>query len=194
MAMIAMTTRGVGHMEIIDLSNPVQPRRVGALDTSGCVWSVAVAGATADVADWSGGLHILDVTDPAQPRRIGNYPTSGSAYGVTVAGGVAYVADGGRAFIDASNATQPRSLGRYVPADWVQDVAVVGATAGATAWDTGNGCASAARRESGLLGRLDDSHLERCAHGAGASPGHGCAGVLPSRDPLCLPSSALPEW
>ena len=54
----AYVADGAG-LEVIDVSNPANPQRVGGYDTSGYAYGVAVSGNYAYVADWSWGLLIL---------------------------------------------------------------------------------------------------------------------------------------
>jgi hypothetical protein len=74
---------GVADLEVLDVSNPAAPRRVGGYDTDewrnhggyehgGAAVHVQVAG---DLVYSSGqdGLHVLNVTNPQVPVRIGGY-------------------------------------------------------------------------------------------------------------------------
>jgi hypothetical protein len=81
-------------LQVIDVSNPAVPRRLGGFDTSGDACGVQVVGTLAYVADGLAGLQVIDVSDPAAPRRLGGFDTSGYALGVQVVGNLAYVADG----------------------------------------------------------------------------------------------------
>ena len=95
-----------GGLEIIDVSNPTSPVRLGGYRTSGSAQDVAVSGALAYVADVDAGLQVIDVSDPTSPVRVGGYDTSGLAFGVAVAGNRIYVADaekGLRAFCTLPN-------------------------------------------------------------------------------------------
>ena len=78
---------------MINVANPAAPAEVGAYDTPGCAWGVAVAGSYAYVADWASGLRVINVANPAAPAEVGVYDTPGYATGVAVAGSYAYVAD-----------------------------------------------------------------------------------------------------
>jgi hypothetical protein len=86
---------GDAGLQVIDVSDPAHPRRVGGYNTSGWAHGVAVSGHYAYVADGDEGLQVIDVSDPANPRWVGGYDTPGSAEGVAVSGDYAYVADGG---------------------------------------------------------------------------------------------------
>ena len=58
-------------LQVIDVSNPANPVRVGGYDTSGYAQDVAVSGNYAYVADDGGGLQVIDVSNPANPVRVG---------------------------------------------------------------------------------------------------------------------------
>jgi hypothetical protein len=64
-------------LQVIDVSDPANPRRVGGYDTPGYALGVAVSGNYAYVADYDAGLQVIDVSDPANPRRVGGYDTPG---------------------------------------------------------------------------------------------------------------------
>ena len=70
---------GDAGLQVIDVSNPANPQRVGGYDTSGHAFGVAVSGNYAYVADGANGLQVIDVSNPANPQRVGGYDTSGSA-------------------------------------------------------------------------------------------------------------------
>jgi hypothetical protein len=61
-------------MEIIDISNPANPQRVGGYYTTGAGLAngVAVSGNYAYVADYPVGLRVIEIT-PANPQRVGGY-------------------------------------------------------------------------------------------------------------------------
>jgi hypothetical protein len=73
-------------LQVIDVSKPANPQRVGGQDTSGQALRVAVSGNYAYVADEAAGLQVIDVSNPASPPRVGGYDTSGEAYDVAVSG------------------------------------------------------------------------------------------------------------
>src|SRR5439155_17255565 len=81
-------------LQVIDVSNPANPQRVGGYDTSGSASGVAVSDKYAYVADGNG-LQVIDVSNPANPQRIGGYDTDGGdAKSVAVSANYAYMADG----------------------------------------------------------------------------------------------------
>jgi len=77
-------------LQIIDISNPANPRKVGVNKTGGATWSVAVSGQYAYVADNYTGLNVIDVSNPAEPRQVGAWTNSGCRM-VRVFGNYAYV-------------------------------------------------------------------------------------------------------
>ena len=90
---------GPRWLEIIDVSDPANPRHVGGCDTSTYATAVAVAGRYAYVVSSSDGLQVIDISDPANPRRVGGNSTfSGDRWAVqlnvTVSGDKVYVAAG----------------------------------------------------------------------------------------------------
>jgi hypothetical protein len=105
----------VSGLQVIDISNPANPQRVGGYVTSGSATGVAVSGTHAYVAEGGHGLQIIDMSDPANPQRVGGYDTSGYAGGVAVSGHYAYVAtgDAGLQIIDVSNPANPQRVGGY---------------------------------------------------------------------------------
>ena len=80
-------------LQIIDISNPASPSRVGSYDTPGYACGVAISGSYAYVADGGSGLQIIDISNPASPSLVGTYNTPDYARGVAISGSYAYVAD-----------------------------------------------------------------------------------------------------
>lgn len=113
-------------LQIIDVSNPLEPLIIGSVDTPGSASAVTVIGSIAYVADFDGGLQIIDISDPTQPLIAGFISTPGSARNVTVTGTTAYVADGpaGLQIIDVNDPTQPLIIGS-IPGGQTSCVAVI---------------------------------------------------------------------
>jgi hypothetical protein len=65
----AYVAAGLAGLQVIDVSDPGNPRLVGGLDTPGSAEGVAVSGQYAYVADGEWGLHILRIGDAATPPR-----------------------------------------------------------------------------------------------------------------------------
>jgi hypothetical protein len=129
----AMTVVGnyayaVGDMlEIIDISNPINPIFKGNYDINDGR-SIQVVGNYAYIADTASGLKIIDISNPTTPTLKGNYDTPGSAVGVQVVGNYAYVADHGSGLqiIDISNPLAPTLKGNYDTPGYANGVQVVG--------------------------------------------------------------------
>src|SRR4051794_40345987 len=69
----AYVADGNSGLQVIDVSNPASPQRVGGYDTSGTAYGVTVSGNCAYVADFDSGLRVIDVSDPAHPQQVGSY-------------------------------------------------------------------------------------------------------------------------
>jgi hypothetical protein len=101
-----------GGLDIIDISNPAAPYKVGNCETPGIARRVYVRGNYAYVADRRGGLQIIDVSDPSKPVSV--LPTDfvqvvKDARDVCGQGDYIYVADSsfGLRIIDVSNPSSP---------------------------------------------------------------------------------------
>jgi hypothetical protein len=102
-----------GGLQVINISDPTNPRRIGGYVTRGDGYAVAVSGNYAYVAtDWDG-LQVIDISNPANPWRAAACDTDGDAWGVAVSGIYAYVADhhAGLQVIDISIPALPRRVG-----------------------------------------------------------------------------------
>src|SRR6267142_1871578 len=112
--------RKLGGIEILDLTDPTTPARVGAFETGDSGVGVVVAGSVAYVPflnpyTFEGGLHIVDIAAPDDPRRLGTFYSLVDPQAVAVQGTRAYVADGveGLKIIDVTDPASPRLLGVY---------------------------------------------------------------------------------
>ena len=66
-----------GVLEVIDISNPATPHRVGQLIMAERTQGIVVSGEYAYVADGRAGLQVINISDPAKPELVGNFePTS----------------------------------------------------------------------------------------------------------------------
>jgi hypothetical protein len=80
-------------IQVIDISVPSAPMRIGAYQTPGKARGLAISGDYLLVASFSDGLQILDISDPMNPVPAYSYDTPGDAFGVFVSNGLAYVAE-----------------------------------------------------------------------------------------------------
>lgn len=106
-------------IQVIDVSVPTDPQRIGGFDTSD-VQGMAVSGAHLYVADGDAGLQVLDFSNPSAPQPVAHLQTGGQSDRVAVADHYAYVAeslwDGQRGrsqlrVIDVGQAANPQEVG-----------------------------------------------------------------------------------
>lgn len=83
----------VGHLRMIDVTDPEAPFELGVFNTASWSIDVAVQDSVAFVADFDSGLRIVDVRDPGNPVEIAYYDTPGHALGVEVVNDMVYLAD-----------------------------------------------------------------------------------------------------
>lgn len=128
---IACVTADESGLQVIDVSNPADPRIVGNVSTPGPTRLVAMADGFAYVSAGVSGLLIVDLADPNAPHVAGQITLAGPADGVAAAGGIVYVATGlgGLQVVDAGNPSAPYVLGSAASPYATRDVAVDGATA-----------------------------------------------------------------
>jgi hypothetical protein len=121
-----------GALEVIDLSTPAIPERVGSLQgvtgpLAVCDSYVYAAGEGWDVQGqtWQRALEVIDVSNPADPRRVGSLP--GVSGGLALLGNRAYVRGGrndGTSWIDVlhvvdiSDPANPRLVEEYETSEW----------------------------------------------------------------------------
>jgi hypothetical protein len=124
----AYCAAGSGGLDILDISQPSKPLRVGNVDTPGSANAVFAAGNYAYVADYEGGLRVIDVSVPAQPVPVGHGDTSGDARGVYADDAYAYAAsaEGGMDIFDISDPARPVLVGNLSTSGYVEGVYVVG--------------------------------------------------------------------
>jgi hypothetical protein len=120
-------------LEIIDISNPVQPLYKSNYDI---VWGndIKIVGNYAYVADVIEGLKILDISNPTTPILKSTSYTYGMPESVEVVGNYAYVAVSGSRYpynfglivLDISNPNTPILQGLYQPPRGVYNVEIDG--------------------------------------------------------------------
>ena len=117
-----------GNLEIVDISNPVNPIILGKAVTPSVVRGVAVSGSYAYIGNGSAGLRIIDVSNPTTPVEMGSVEIGDDARGIAVSGNYAYVAadQEGLRIIDVSNPNTPFEAGFFDTGGWAYDVAVNG--------------------------------------------------------------------
>ena len=117
-----------GGLQIVNVSNPASPVRVGEYDTPGYAHGVAVSGNYAYVADDYCGLQIINVSNPASPTLASTYDSPGTAFGVAISGNYAYVADdfAGVEVLNVSNPASPSLAGAYDTPGYAHGIAISG--------------------------------------------------------------------
>jgi hypothetical protein len=117
----------VGRLEILDVSNPTAPTRVGLLEVAGAGFTdVEIVGSRAYVAMTGVGMGIVSLADPTHPVLLGQCdvpPAAGLANltftDIEVASDYAYLAsyNQGLVVVDISDETDPTVAGRLDNSD-----------------------------------------------------------------------------
>jgi len=155
-----------GSVTITD--NPL----IGALDTPGEAWDIAVSNGYAYVADRGAGLRIVDVSEPAAPFEVGNFDTPGDTYAVAIDGNYAYIADGNDYLrvVDVSDPPNPDEVGSYYLGGNVVDIAISGPYAYVANWYDGLRIVDISDPENPIVvGSVDTPGI---AHSVAASEGY----------------------
>lgn len=115
-----------GGLEVIDISDPANLRRVGE-ETNFVCRSIAVSGHYACVTSETNGF-VIDISNPAHPQPIGSFDTFSRYARLAAVGNFIYVADreAGLQIFDFSNPASPQRVGSYHASPDVVDVAVRG--------------------------------------------------------------------
>lgn len=96
-------------LQILDVTNPSQPRIIGQSDDCKSTISSWITNNVAYVADGTNGLVVLDVKDPGHPVKLGRL-SSPYARDIALDGNVAYVSSQGLEIVDISDPSQPNRL------------------------------------------------------------------------------------
>jgi hypothetical protein len=155
-------------LQVIDVSNPIQPVPLGQCPISEDAQAVQVVGNYAyiaggswreDAPEWRDGLMMVDVSDPANPTRVCGFTTPGWAGGIQVVGDQVYLADGPAGLAALTLPAVPTGpLTVEVKASWTN--VVVGSEVDLTGWIDGWAAASVWDFGDGttLSNRLDVGH------------------------------------
>jgi hypothetical protein len=113
--------------KIIDVSNPMNPTKVGQFNITNQMCSdIAIVGSYAYACYGSLGLIVADVSNPSAPVQAGSLILTGGfpASAISVSGNRAYVTDnaGQLHIIDLTNATSPVDIGTFQLADVAYDI------------------------------------------------------------------------
>jgi hypothetical protein len=120
--------KSANYMEIVDISDPINPNELGAIATQSRINDIVISGNYAYVVVDSTGMCIIDVSDPTNPYEIGNYEKPDNALRVEVEGDYAYVAYGtaGLRVINISDPANPIETGYLETGGSADDVAISG--------------------------------------------------------------------
>jgi hypothetical protein len=118
-------------LDILDISNPQSPAKLGSITLEGFVYSIDVSGNYAYVTHQLEGLEVVDISNPASPTMVGAYDTPGYARDVQVVGSYAYIADfyKGLRILDISTPSAPTETAYLENLGNVQGVFVSGSYA-----------------------------------------------------------------
>lgn len=124
---LAYLAAGAKGMVVLDVKDPVKPRKISSCNTQGEAWSVAVSQGLAYVANGIQGLSILDITNIANPKIIGSFNPHGNITAVVVTNGLAFLVDNwnGLRIVDVRQPEAPKAVG-YITNEFARDVAVSG--------------------------------------------------------------------
>jgi len=110
----ATTKRQRTGFQIVDISDPSQPKRVGRIELESQSRRIEVRGSVAYIPDGESGLKLLDISSPSAPFVIGKVDTPGRAMCVALKGSKAYVGGtGGVHLLDVTSAKSPKLLSGY---------------------------------------------------------------------------------
>ncbi|MEE9413516.1 MAG: Ig-like domain-containing protein [Methylococcales bacterium] len=109
----AYVAAGSTGLQIVGVSDKVNPQIVASIDTPGTSIDLRLLGDHAYIADGIGGLQIIDVSNLAALTLAGTVDTAGIAQDVQLNDMYAYIADGdnGLQIVDISDPTQPQIVG-----------------------------------------------------------------------------------
>ena len=104
---------GFEGVELVDVSQPKNPRLVGEFKTKHRAYDVRVRSGVAYVADWKdGGVSAWDVSDASNPVKMGSIEDIGYAVELEIVGDYAYVAceSEGIYILDIKNPKNPEQV------------------------------------------------------------------------------------
>ncbi|RPI31457.1 MAG: hypothetical protein EHM70_11465, partial [Chloroflexota bacterium] len=107
---------GIGsELAVLDMSDPMNPNRVGYVVLPGQVMDVKFADSLVYAASDLGGLRVVDVSNPASPYPVGYLSALACAESIFLSGGYAYVGcnNGPLQIVDISNPASPMLVGSW---------------------------------------------------------------------------------
>lgn len=121
---LAYVSNGWGGLDIIRITYPALPSRIGGYETTGHAEAVAVSAGRAYIAEGYGGLEVVDVSSPATPVGLASYATT-SIHDVAVSDRYAYVVSAytGMQIVDVCDPVAP-SYVSWLDLDYADCVAL----------------------------------------------------------------------
>ncbi len=128
---------GQSGLNVVELSQQVNPRHIAQVTAKGIAAGVAVSGNYAYVANGDAGLAVIDASSPLELRRAGGCSVNGYAARVVLDGQKAFVVkqgfntrydmiSGTVVAVDISNPEDPVVIGEYTAAEYAYDLAISG--------------------------------------------------------------------
>ncbi|MDK9699775.1 MAG: T9SS type A sorting domain-containing protein [bacterium] len=117
-----------GHVfRVYSYDDSMQTREIGHCNTPGSIFSIAIAGDHALVANFNLGVSIIDITNLSLPSLLYTIDTPGYAVDIELNEEIAYVADsnGGVLFISTSNPDSMRIISQLIAPFMCRTIGVI---------------------------------------------------------------------
>jgi len=118
-------------VDVVDISTPANPIRLGGIATTGSATSVFASPSLIFVADGAAGLQIVDFSEVSIPRLLGRLETAGALYDIEVRGPHVFFADGESPgqipiqILDTTDMARPRLVARFGDAGYFSPIRVI---------------------------------------------------------------------
>ncbi len=113
------------NLDIIDVSDPHQPRYLAHVATPGSAMALSSTGSRVLVGFYGGGVATVDISDPEQPLTVARLVTGGVGGSIGTGNGLAAIAGSyGFSIFDISQAGRPVELSRFDGGSGISDVAI----------------------------------------------------------------------
>lgn len=128
-------------LDILDVSNPSSPIRIGRVIASGLIRDIHIVGDFVYILTYKAGLQIVDIEDPLRPLIVGNYETyntMGWIENLFAIQNYVYIAgEDGIIIIDVSNPFSPAVVDTFITSNFTLDVFISDNIAFATVFNEG---------------------------------------------------------
>ncbi len=113
---LSQTSPPIDRLDVIHISNPIEPHPVGGLSLPGSCWDMAIREHYAYMAADDSGLLIVDILDPVTPFIALQVEIPENARAIDIEGNLLSLGDdkGGLYFFDITNPIEPVSMG-FIP-------------------------------------------------------------------------------